>query len=343
MTGPGAEPADPPPGGVPAATIAAQRVAEVRDHPQGRMELLRSSYAPLPGARAAAPAAYRRAALAFMGWQLRRGLLNPLDHERPGSPWWRAVNERLLRDTCEARSRLLGHPGPASSPSVEPSRPLRPAAVAPLVVPGPQRHDRQGLPRPPRPGRAREPRRALLHQPRPGPRAVRPRPRRRAPARTGLARADRPMARRSAAGHDRHVPLGVAGAAEPLPAGGRARRLHRRRARRRPAARPGRHRAPARPSCTAGRPTSCRSPTSPTSSATPRRPTRGIPTTGNPGRRHRRGSCAPSAGHSHPLPRDRLRSGAHPASPRDEVAPRHVLRACCGGPDTADPPLVGRS
>ena len=56
-----------------------------------------------------------------MGWQLRRGLLNPLDHERPGSPWWRAVNERLLRDTCEARSRVLGHPGPASSPSVEPS------------------------------------------------------------------------------------------------------------------------------------------------------------------------------------------------------------------------------
>jgi hypothetical protein len=31
------------------------------------------------------------------------------------------VNERLLRDTCEARSRGLGHPGPASSPSVDPS------------------------------------------------------------------------------------------------------------------------------------------------------------------------------------------------------------------------------
>jgi hypothetical protein len=31
------------------------------------------------------------------------------------------MNERLLRDTCEARLRLLGHPGPGSSPSVEPS------------------------------------------------------------------------------------------------------------------------------------------------------------------------------------------------------------------------------
>src|SRR5262245_33231874 len=56
-----------------------------------------------------------------MGWQLRRGLLNPFDDERPGSPWWRAVNERLLQDTCEARLCLLGHPGPASSPSIEPS------------------------------------------------------------------------------------------------------------------------------------------------------------------------------------------------------------------------------
>ena len=105
---------------VPAATIAAQRVAEVRDLPHRRLELLRSSYAPGPGA----PPLHRpypRAALAFMGWQLRRGLLNPLDHEHPGSPWWRAVNERLLRDTCEARLRILGHPGPASSPSTEPS------------------------------------------------------------------------------------------------------------------------------------------------------------------------------------------------------------------------------
>ncbi len=100
--------------------IAAQRVAAVRDSPQGRLELLRSSYAPLPGA-APMHLRYRRAATAFMEWQLRRGLLNPLDHERPGSPWWRAMNVRLLRDTCEARSRILGHPGPVSAPSVEPS------------------------------------------------------------------------------------------------------------------------------------------------------------------------------------------------------------------------------
>lgn len=58
---------------------------------------------------------FRRAALGFMGWQLRRGLLDPLDGEAPGSPWWRAVNERLLRDTAEARAHLLGLGGPMSS------------------------------------------------------------------------------------------------------------------------------------------------------------------------------------------------------------------------------------
>jgi len=103
--------------GVPAATIAAERVAAVLDDPRGRLALLGASYAPVPG-NPPLHLRYRRAAIAFMSWQVRRGLLNPLGHDQPGSPWWRAVNERLLLDTCEARLRLLGHPGPASSSSV---------------------------------------------------------------------------------------------------------------------------------------------------------------------------------------------------------------------------------
>lgn len=103
-----------------AASIATRRVADVRDDPQGRLDLLGSSYAPPPGA-APLHLRYRRAAIAFMGWQVRRGLLDPLDDGTPGSPWWRAVNERLLLDTCEARSHVLGHPGSASSRSVETS------------------------------------------------------------------------------------------------------------------------------------------------------------------------------------------------------------------------------
>ncbi len=57
-------------------------------------------------------------ASAFIGWQLRRGVLNPADGDRPGSPWWRAVNERLLRDTAESRAHVLGRGGRPSSPSV---------------------------------------------------------------------------------------------------------------------------------------------------------------------------------------------------------------------------------
>lgn len=61
---------------------------------------------------------YRRAASAFMGWQLRRGLLNPATGARPGSPWWRALNEGLLLDTAEARAIAFGLAGEPSGPGV---------------------------------------------------------------------------------------------------------------------------------------------------------------------------------------------------------------------------------
>ena len=54
-----------------------------------------------------------------MRWQLRRGVLEPAHNERPGSPWWRAVNERLLRDGCEAVALTGERAGPASSRTVD--------------------------------------------------------------------------------------------------------------------------------------------------------------------------------------------------------------------------------
>ncbi|EFC84124.1 hypothetical protein [Parafrankia sp. EUN1f] len=99
-----------------AAEYAAGRVDAVRDDPAGRLALLGSLYAAPPGwPELRLP--YRRAALAFMRWQLRRGLLAPVDGEASGSAWWRAVNERLLRDTAEARGHVVGMGGPISSPS----------------------------------------------------------------------------------------------------------------------------------------------------------------------------------------------------------------------------------
>ena len=54
----------------------------------------------------------------FIRWQLRRGVLGPPHGERPGSPWWRAVNERLVRDGCEAVALTAGFAGSPSSPAV---------------------------------------------------------------------------------------------------------------------------------------------------------------------------------------------------------------------------------
>jgi hypothetical protein len=100
-----------------AADLARDRVAAVVDDPPARLALLRTLYeGPMGRERRRLP--YRRAASAFMGWQLRRGLLNPPDAAAPGSPWWRAVNTRLLLDGWEALELTRGRPGPASSSSV---------------------------------------------------------------------------------------------------------------------------------------------------------------------------------------------------------------------------------
>ena len=93
-----------------ASALAAGKVAAVRDSPRGRLELLANTY---NGPYGSAPhhLRFRRAAVSFMRWQQRRGLLNPLDGPRPGSPWWRAVNERLLFDGCQAVEVAGGAPG----------------------------------------------------------------------------------------------------------------------------------------------------------------------------------------------------------------------------------------
>lgn len=100
-----------------AFACAEAQVAAVRDDPAARLALLANVFGgPTGHARRHLP--FRRAALSFMRWQMRRGLLAPSHAERPGSPWWRAVNERLLRDGCETVSLLDGLEGPPSSHAV---------------------------------------------------------------------------------------------------------------------------------------------------------------------------------------------------------------------------------
>lgn len=93
-----------------AGQFADARVARVRDDPLARLALLRRLYV-VPGTLDRGYLPYRRAASAFMQWQLRRGLLNPESGPAPGSPWWRTVNEAMLRDTCEASAIAFGRPG----------------------------------------------------------------------------------------------------------------------------------------------------------------------------------------------------------------------------------------
>jgi hypothetical protein len=100
-----------------ALASAEAQVAAVRDDPAARLALMARLFRG-PTGNAPRHLPFRRAALSFMRWQAKRGVLNPLDASRPGSVWWRAMNERLLRDGCEAVGLLGGLAG-------EPSRAVR--------------------------------------------------------------------------------------------------------------------------------------------------------------------------------------------------------------------------
>ena len=92
----------------------------MRDDPDARLALMCRLYAGSRG-DGTRHLPYRRAAVAFMTWQLRRGLLRPPHDPRSGSPWWRAVNERLLRDGWEAVALFDGHDPTGATASAFPT------------------------------------------------------------------------------------------------------------------------------------------------------------------------------------------------------------------------------
>jgi hypothetical protein len=93
------------------------QIAAARDDPAARLALMERLFHG-PTGRAPRHLPFRRAALSFMRWQVERGLLNPLDVSPAGSVWWRAMNERLLRDGSEAIALVGGVPGDPSSHAV---------------------------------------------------------------------------------------------------------------------------------------------------------------------------------------------------------------------------------
>ena len=91
-------------------------VAAVRHDPDQRLSLASSFYDDRTDR--VSIRSYRRAELAFMRWQVSRGVLASPDSGQPGSEWWRQVNEGLLRDAWEADRLVAGRPGSVSRPSV---------------------------------------------------------------------------------------------------------------------------------------------------------------------------------------------------------------------------------
>ena len=208
---------------------AEAQVADVRDDPAARLALMAWVFHG-PTGRAPRHLPFRRAALSFMRWQARRGVLDPLDASPPGSAWWRAVNERLLRDGCETIALLGGGAGQPSSQAVRlwlefsatPTGHCWYRAHNASIVGG--YLEQRGL------ADAESATGALLHERRAGARAVRARTGRGAAPRAGAVGPARSPGGRSAARDDGSVPLAQTCAPEPLSARRRRRALCRRRA-----------------------------------------------------------------------------------------------------------------
>ena len=101
-----------------ASGLATARVAAARDDPAQRLELA-SRHFECGLHPEGAWRRFARSELAFLRAEIARGVLGPTDRRPPGSPWWRAVNERLLHDASEATLLVQGYPGEPSHQSVE--------------------------------------------------------------------------------------------------------------------------------------------------------------------------------------------------------------------------------
>src|SRR5215469_7047970 len=96
---------------------ARKLVAAVRDDPEGRYRL-RAEFYRRYGGEAPGEFGYGNSEMAFLRWEIERATLNPPGHQRPGSPWWRAVNEEFIY-TAELAGLIYdsgGEPGEIPRP-----------------------------------------------------------------------------------------------------------------------------------------------------------------------------------------------------------------------------------
>jgi hypothetical protein len=76
--------------------LAAERIAGVLDVPHSRRSLRENFYRQYGYSLRPNTFGYGNSEIAFLDWEIERGVLNPLTGERPGSMWWRKVNENLI-------------------------------------------------------------------------------------------------------------------------------------------------------------------------------------------------------------------------------------------------------
>ncbi|MCO4747421.1 MAG: NAD(P)-binding protein [Proteobacteria bacterium] len=77
---------------------AFQIVSAVAEDPQGRLQVREDFYAEFGFAELEASGeGFGRAEIDFLEWEIRRGVLNPLTAEQPGSRWWRQVQQEFSR------------------------------------------------------------------------------------------------------------------------------------------------------------------------------------------------------------------------------------------------------
>lgn len=75
---------------------AREKVDAVKDDPQGRLELRKAFYEKYGRGFLKDGLGYGDAEIAFMQWEIDRGVLNPLSGTNPGSPWWYNVNLEFM-------------------------------------------------------------------------------------------------------------------------------------------------------------------------------------------------------------------------------------------------------
>jgi hypothetical protein len=114
-----------PEGSAAGAPLAAERARRdfesVEDDPAARLEFARRFYLESPDG---VVHGFGASELAFMEWEIRRGVLDRRHATAtPGSPWWRAVNGRLLLDAQEAFILRGGANGDARAGETKGSNP----------------------------------------------------------------------------------------------------------------------------------------------------------------------------------------------------------------------------